>query len=360
MANHDIGAIIDDRIGEVRFEALDLSFGEIASLHEQRELVIDPDYQRLFRWSEDQRSRLIESVLLRLPLPQIFLIENDNGVLELIDGLQRVSSVLQFFDSKIIDLEPLRLDGCDLIPQLNGLVFTDLSLSVRLALKRTPIRAVIIKKQSKGFLKYEMFKRLNTGGSVLSSQEIRNCSLRMLDGGADFYSELQTFARYDSFSRAISTLSDADRDQKIDEELVVRYLALKNGRHLFKGSVRDWLDKYLEDILVSSTPFSWNDERAIFQSLFDFIHDIFGSVAFVKYRDGRPIGALAPAYFEAISMGFLERFEVAHEKDSENLRDSVIQMLESDEFRSQTGPGANSRPKLDRRIELITEAIDAA
>ena len=181
----DISHVIDERIGEVRFEALDLSFGEIASLHEQRELVIDPDYQRLFRWSEDQRSRLIESVLLRLPLPQIFLIENNDGVLELIDGLQRISSVLQFIDSKLIDLSPLELDGCDIIPQLNGLKFSDLSLSVRLSLKRTPIRSVIIKKQSQGFLKYEMFKRLNTGGSILSSQEIRNCSLRMLEGGGE-------------------------------------------------------------------------------------------------------------------------------------------------------------------------------
>lgn len=351
--------VIDEKIGEVRFDGLDLSFGEIASLHQQKELVIDPDYQRLFRWSEDQRSRLIESVILRLPLPQIFLIENKDGVLELIDGLQRISSVLQFLDSSLIGLEPLRLDGCDIISDLNGLVFEDLSLSVRLMLKRTPIRAIIIKKQSKGFLKYEMFKRLNTGGSILSSQEIRNCSFRMLEGGAAFYSKLQALAKIPSFQLATSALSESDRDQKGDEELVVRYLALKNGRQFFRGSVRDWLDKYLESILVEDGHFDWDSEGSQFKLLFDYVAENFESAAFVKYRDGKPIGALAPAYFEAVTMGIMENFDTLGAKDPASIRKAVVNALETEDFRSQTGPGANSRPKLGRRIEIISEVVKA-
>ena len=102
----DVSAKIDERVGEVRTEALDISFGELVNLHTNRELVIQPDYQRLFRWSSEQKSRLIESILLELPIPQIFVIENENGVLELIDGLQRVSSVIQF-------VAPEKLDCCD-------------------------------------------------------------------------------------------------------------------------------------------------------------------------------------------------------------------------------------------------------
>src|SRR5438270_3480705 len=110
---------IDRRIGEVRTETLDLSYGEIANLYSNQELVIQPDYQRLFRWSLEQRSRIIESILLELPIPQIFVIENENGVIELIDGLQRVSSVIQFIDASLLELDPLVLAGCDLIPELN-------------------------------------------------------------------------------------------------------------------------------------------------------------------------------------------------------------------------------------------------
>jgi hypothetical protein len=350
---------IDSRVGEVRFEALDISFGELSSLHQNKEIIIDPEYQRLFRWTNDQRSRLIESVLLGLPLPQIFLVENQNGILELIDGLQRVSSVLQFLDCRLLNLDKLILSGCDVISSLNGLIFDDLSLSLRLRLKRSPIRAVIIKKQSKGFLKYEMFKRLNTGGSALSAQEVRNCSLRMIDGGSTFYSWLQTLADNVEFSNSISALSDADREQKADEELIVRYLALKNYRDGFKGSVRDWLDNYLEQVMLGKLQLDIVTERRDFETVFKFIWDTFEADGFVKYRQGRPIGALAPAFFEAVTMGVFNNIANLGPLDKKLVKNNVAATLESDEFKKQTGPGANSRPKLDERIRLVTDAIKA-
>lgn len=350
---------IDSRVGEVRFDAVDFSFGEIASLHRQKEIVIDPEYQRLFRWSNDQRSRLIESVLLGLPLPQIFLIENQDGVLELIDGLQRVSSVLQFLEHDLMGLEPLVLSGCDVIPALNGLSLDDLNLSLRLRLKRSPVRAVIIRKQSKGFLKYEMFKRLNTGGSALSAQEVRNCSLRMIEGGAEFYGWLQQLAAKPSFQETTSTLSETDRDQKADEELVVRYLALKNARDEFKGSVRDWLDSFLEQVLLGEREIDRGAEEQDFDRVFGFLQVTLGEGAFVKYRENRPIGALAPAFFEAVTMGAWENRDKLAELKPDSVRKTVIETLQSAQFRAQTGPGANSRPKLEERIRLIAEAVRA-
>src|SRR6185369_5990798 len=98
---------------------LDLSYGEIVNLHANKELIIQPEYQRLFRWSPEQKSRLIESILIELPIPQIFVIENADGVYELIDGLQRISSVLQFVDPTAIGLDGFALEGCDIIPDLN-------------------------------------------------------------------------------------------------------------------------------------------------------------------------------------------------------------------------------------------------
>jgi uncharacterized protein with ParB-like and HNH nuclease domain len=128
---------------EIRTEAVDFSFGELLNLHRDGEVIIQPEYQRLFRWSNEQRSRLIESILLRLPIPPIFLIEDDNGVLELIDGLQRTSSVLQFLDHTAINQDELLLEGCDILKEINGMKFGNFSTSIHLGLKRTPIRAVI-------------------------------------------------------------------------------------------------------------------------------------------------------------------------------------------------------------------------
>ena len=102
----DVTDAIDKKIGEVRIKQLDISFGELMSLHEQKESIISPEYQRLFRWSNEQRSRLIESILVELPIPQFFVVENDDGRLELVDGLQRISSVFHFVDSSVLNFEP--------------------------------------------------------------------------------------------------------------------------------------------------------------------------------------------------------------------------------------------------------------
>ena len=280
MMMESIDERIDAKIGEVRTESIDLSFGEIISLYSQNELIIQPEYQRLFRWSNQQKSRLIESILLELPIPQIFTIENSDGVLELIDGLQRLSSVIQFIDANVLNftdidgekLKSLKLEGCDQISELNNLTFEDLSLRLKLRIKRSSVRTVIIKRQSNSFLRYEMFKRLNTGGSILAPQEIRNCSSRMFgEPGIKFYRFLQERSSYSNFKTCIDTLSQSEKEQKGDEELVLRFFAAKNAQDLFRGSVRDWLDTYMENILFGEIQFDYSTETQDFNRLFDYL-----------------------------------------------------------------------------------------
>ncbi|MCL1532388.1 DUF262 domain-containing protein [Xanthomonas nasturtii] len=347
---------IDSKIGEVRTDSVDFSVGEIASLHSERELIIQPEYQRLFRWSLEQKSRLIESLLLELPIPQIFVIENQDGVFELIDGLQRVSSVLQFMQPKSLGLEPFKLSGCDVIKSLNGSSYTDLPMSLRLRLKRSALKTVVIKRQSKSFLRYEMFKRLNTGGSELAPQEIRNCSVRMLgENGVQFYTMLMDLAADNNFSATISTLSSADLEQKANEELVLRFFAAKNYRKMFRGSVRDWLDDYMESILLGFEDFNTEEQSKEFIATFKIIREIFGETAFVKFRGGTPIGGLAPAYFEAIAIGTYEAYSNNLIDMKIKYKDKIVETVQSKEFREVTGPGANSKSKLETRIRLINE-----
>jgi hypothetical protein len=358
MAMTDLGKVIDQRIGEVRTEALDISFGEIVSLHQNDELIIAPEYQRLFRWSAEQQSRLIESILLELPIPQLFVVENTDGVLELIDGLQRVSSVIHFIQPDVLNLSPLSLMGCELIKELNGISFDQLPLSLRLRLKRSSVRVIVIKRQSTAFLRYEMFKRLNTGGSLLAPQEIRNCTARMVgEGGVVFYKYLQDLAMHEAFRLCTEPLSPVDREQKADEELVLRFFALKNGQNLFRGSVRDWLDDYMESILLEGQPFDYAEEAAVFDSVFNFLANTTGAASFVRYRGDQPIGALAPAYFEAVSMGVYRGLSEISDADPEAIRAAIRETVQAVDFREATGPGANSKQKLEARIRLIHEAL---
>lgn len=357
MVDMDIEKQIEERIGEVRTDTLDLSIGEIVNLHENKELIIQPEYQRLFRWSRAQRSRLVESVVLELPIPQIFLIENTDSVLELIDGLQRVSSLIQFINSSAIALDPLVLEDCDVIHALNGQSFSDLPLSLRLRLKRSTLRCILIRKQSKSFLRYEMFKRLNTGGSILASQEIRNCSARMLgESGTAFYVFLQKLAGNKNFQNCIEPLSQSDLDQKADEELVLRFFAAKNSESSFRGSVRDWLDSYMEKVLLGNISFDFAIEEHEFVRLFDYLARVIGRGAFVRYRDDEPIGALAPAYFEAVTMGIYRVLPNIQLKPDNEIAAAIVATVQTENFKNATGPGANSKEKLASRIGLISNA----
>lgn len=355
----DLEETIDEKIGEVRLDSLDFSFGELMSLYSTDEFTISPDFQRYFRWSNGQRSRLIESILLELPIPQIFVIENQDGVYELIDGLQRISSVVNFVQHDLLNLEePLRLEGCDLIPSLNGILFADLPLALRLRIKRSKVRTVVIKRQSSRLLRYEMFKRLNTGGSALSEQEIRNCTARMVGKrGSTFYEFLRNRAATDAFQICTSTLPDAVRDKRGDEELILRFLALKCGKELFRGNVRDWLDGFMEEVILGKRPFNYTKEAEVFNRLFEYLKDVMGEGAFVRYRNGSPIGGLAPAYFEAVTLGVQNVFNELQGVGRKDVRSKLIETVESTEFRQFVGSGSNALHKFNGRINSIESAL---
>lgn len=345
-------------LSDVRIKAFDITFGELTNLYKDKELIIDPDYQRLFRWTTDQRSRLVESILLGLPIPQIFTIETEDGPLELIDGLQRVSSILHFLDHELLEMEPLRLSGCDLLAQLNGKTASDLSTYDRLKVKRTPIRTVVIERSGNPILRYEMFKRLNTGGSSLSAQEIRNCTARMVGiSGKEFYDFLLECAANEDFSATTDTLPQTDVESRGREELALRFFAAKNSRDTYKGNVRDWLDGYLDAVILGKTQFDFAVEREQFQDVYAVLNSKFGSAAFVRFRDDRPIGALAPAYFEAVSIAAVNKLEKLRSAAPETALAMLAASVNSEEFRRFTGPGANSLEKLNRRIALIENAF---
>lgn len=343
---------------EIRTTAVDFSFGELLNLHNDREIIIRPEYQRLFRWTTEQRSRLIESIILGLPIPPIFLVEDSHGILELIDGLQRTSSVLQFLDHSAINEPELVLAGCDILPELNGLRFQDIPLAVRLKVKRSPIRATIINKTGDAFVKYEMFKRLNTGGALLSAQEIRNCSSRMVNGGDKLYDAIQEMAKHRTFAKAISRLPASFKERRGDEELVLRFFAATIYRGEYSGNIEEWLNGLMEDILFERIPFNLAERRRHFASVFDLISEKVGDKGFTRFNEsGDPTGRLAPAYFEATVCAFSNNLDVIRHWDPEEVEERLKSAFSDKDFLAATGPGANTIPKLNLRIEVVSRHL---
>jgi hypothetical protein len=166
---------------QVRTDAYSMSIGEIVTMYDSGELIVDPAFQRLFRWDNDQKSKLIESLLLGIPLPSIFVFERKDGTWELIDGLQRISTILEFMGRlKGSDGEKRRpsiLEATKYLPSLHNVVWeksdqidepptkdqSNLSRDLQLAIRRARLGVEILKRPSDDQTKFDLFQRLNAG-----------------------------------------------------------------------------------------------------------------------------------------------------------------------------------------------------
>jgi hypothetical protein len=371
----DIGAeLIDAIAGSVKrasTKSLDISFNELHDMSANGELNIKPDYQRLFRWSEGQRSRFIESLILEMPVPPIFVIEEAEGRYQLIDGLQRISSYLHLrgaldaphFDPPIKIGDHLKLVDCDIVEKLNGLHFSDLPASLQIRLKRAFIRMEVIRKETDQHFKYHMFKRLNTGGEELSEQQIRNCAIRMLSD--EFPDFLVAMSKNQHFAACTEALTQTRVLEAVDQELVLRFFALKNRRERFKHEVSDFLTDYMEHIADPTHPetFDYKIETAVFNKTFACLERALADKAFAfRNKAGTDLAAGFSIYhFEAITIGLQKVIAKLNPEDAVamNTLGGALKKAKLDPafVKLTIGGGKNSPGPLNARITFVEDVL---
>jgi hypothetical protein len=238
---------VEDNRKNIRHDALTYSVSELVNMHRDEEILIRPDFQRLFRWTRVQQTSFIESLLLEIPIPPLFFFERNDGKWELLDGLQRISTIIKFIGSNHdVPLEykgeehndddwheehqndldvPLRLISGEYLSQLDGMTYIRLPTPLQLNLKRARLSVYVLKRETHEIYKYEVFKRLNRGGSYLEEQEIRNCSIRLLSN--EFPDFLQKVATYEIFRSVLGLSGELLRNGYI-EELALRFFAMKD------------------------------------------------------------------------------------------------------------------------------------
>lgn len=363
----DLIDIVSKRTKSARTRSLDISLNELLDMKEKDELIIDPAYQRLFRWSEGSQSRFIESLLLELPIPPIFVIEREVGIYELVDGLQRLSSYMHFIgvhgDCKNDDgsLNKLKLTDCDIIKELNGLTYDDLPYALKVRLRRNFIRVEVIRSENDPVLRYHMFKRFNTGGERLSEQEVRNCTIRILDDKfIDFVSEM---SKNTNFAECISNLPDEKIKQKYDEELVLRFFAFKNYRNKYTHDVEDFLTDYMEAIAKKREDFIYDKEREIFNKTFAVLNGCLGEFAFSGVNKQKKfISRFLSLHYECFTLGiqeYLGNIDTINITQMKKLREGLIKIKGDEEFhRLTTGGGKNYSKMLEERIEFIKSQVE--
>lgn len=374
MSKNDLIAVISSTLRRANTTSLDISFNELLDMSESGELNISPDYQRLFRWTEGQRSRFIESLLLEMPVPPIYVIEQEENTYQLIDGLQRISSYLHLrgklraphLDPSVTLGDMLLLSDCDIVKELNGLTFNDLPTALQIRLKRAFIRMEVIKKETDHHFKYHMFKRLNTGGEILSPQQVRNATIRML--GAKFPEFIIRMAENSAFKDTMAYLTQERRLSAFDQELVVRFFALKNNLSGFKHDVSEYLTEYMESVADpdKKAEFFYEPEQICFEKTFDVLNRALGELAFAFANKAKSdlSGGFSTYHYEAITIGLqsiIDKIDPTDEIAITKIAKTLREVKLNQQFITiTTGGGKNSPGLLKKRIGFVSEALENA
>lgn len=221
---------IDSAKRSVATDSVQMTIGEVANMYANSELNILPDFQRLFRWEPGRKSNFVESILIGIPIPPAFVFEREDGTRELIDGLQRISTVLEFMGVlKNPDSGKFQrsvLFGTKYLPSLERTVWerqadeeTALDKSLQLFFRRSRMDFQILKHPSNPKTKFDLFQRLNRGGAVANDQEVRTCS--MVLANPEFTKRLRQFADSKSF-KTVFRISDEQSRRQDDLEYAVR------------------------------------------------------------------------------------------------------------------------------------------
>lgn len=306
---------IKERSKNIQADSYSISIGEIISMYNDEDLDIHPEFQRFYRWTDYQKTRLIESFLLNIPVPPIFVSQRDDGVWDVVDGLQRLSTIFQFVgkykDENGVTAAPLVLKGTKMLPSLEGKKYQDdndeansFTDAERRYLKRAKISLNILLKNSDASSKYELFQRLNTGGTTLTDQEVRNCLMVMTD--RDKFNIIQNLSNDEHFKGTLR-INGKMYSERYDMELVTRFICL---RQECVDNIRNASDfgEYLNERILSlfeNENINWAEEERIFRRTFEQLDNAMSDNVFCKYYSDldRFKGGLSVGAFEIIAIG---------------------------------------------------------
>jgi len=366
--SEDIVGLVDEiqtARKKVVTDGYEMSLGEIINLYKDKELVIDPIFQRLYRWEDERKTRFVESLILGIPVPPIFVYQDESGVWELIDGLQRISTVLQLTGDLDGDYGPLVLNGTRFLPSLDGKRWTEtasnggdgIGQTLQIEIKRARMRVEILKAESDVSAKFELFQRLNTGGAILTPQEVRNCIAVSLN--RDFHRWLMERANDEAFVEATSQTQSA-LDSQAGVELALRFIAFRTVPYKTGMDVHEYLDDALIK-LATETDVNLTTETKVFSKTFGFLRDALGKNAFKRWNGKAFAGSFLMSNFEVMATGVAHNVEAlgALELGSRNkfIRKVAKELTRNVTFTQYSGAGVRGSTRLAHLLPIAADVL---
>lgn len=341
----------DDIDVGTRSMTIDLLLSRIRS----KAIDLEPDFQRRRGiWTERQQSRLIESLLLRIPLPTLYAAEDEEEDWAIVDGIQRLTTITRFIDPEAIDETPLRLTGMEYLGEaFNGKLFDELPARLKRRLRETELVVHVIRHGTPQEVKFNIFARINTGGMPLSAQELRHA---LIPGKAREY--LGRLAGLEAFKEA-TTYSIRD-ERMADREMVLRFLAFSMTR---PEEFRAYdFDRFLGDAMRQINRLDGANLESLehgFVRAMNSAREIFGQDAFRKrYRDTDGRFPINKALFETVAVSLANLSESEREQcifHRDEVRRRMMEAMQDREFDSAISQGTGDIGKVRKRFETVSK-----
>lgn len=315
--------LVAERAREVNTSNITYSVRELTTMYLDGDIDVQPEFQRVYRWSDQQKSALIESMLLGIPVPSIFVAQKEDHTWDVVDGVQRLSTIISFKEAALkpsrnsmeeggegegaergnTGLEPFKLSKMEYLEELNGFGWSDLPRPLQRAIDQSPLEIIQIGSASSTDAKYNLFLRLNSG-SMLSSQELRNCMLVMLN--RDMFKAMKKLSSSADFS-ALAQVSKKKKSESFLDELTLRYFMQLDFNGDSSSLKIDFGEALTNWAKLSASEGNRLDEDAIrnFGEVMALVREVGGDSALRRYdRDtGGRRGTFSNAAFEFVMSG---------------------------------------------------------
>jgi len=320
-------------------------------------IKLNPEYQRRHRWTNDNSSRLIESLILNIPVPFIYIsqdidvdeeVDEDVSRYSVIDGQQRLTAIHDFFKGKY------ELTHLEVLEELNGCFYKDLPPFLIRRLEERSIRCLRIDSTVDQQVKYDIFERLNSGSVKLEAQELRNATCR-----GPFKKLIKHLAKNEIFKKLAILKEDSSRVKKMeDEELVLRYFALtyEEGYKDYKGGFKKFLTSKMVQFnkLDDNSLANFKDE---FEAVMSKIEDEFVETPFAKYRNIDDKLELMSAFNISVFDAIVSLYKTALIKGVDTKAILIQDLFKDQEFFLSCEGSTNDVKKIQTRIEKAIELI---
>jgi hypothetical protein len=340
-----LGNELSEQRRTVSFDVYDLAVKQLVDFVGDGTIDIAPDYQRQFVWGPERQSQFVESVFIGIPIPSLFMATNTDSTWEVIDGVQRLSTLIHFCGDdkqrqKLRLRSGLALEGLEKLCHFNGYTFSGLPQSLRTAFHLRPIRITVLNDKSDMKVRFDLFERLNAGGVLLQPQEIWNCVYR-----GPFNDLLKELADSDSL-RTVLRIKKGSENNGTREEMVLRFFAYLDRYKKFEHSVKDFLNDYMQDMNYHK---SLSYHREIFTKSFRFLAS---ELPDGVVRGGRT--SVTPVnLFEAITVGTA----LVLRGGDQPKRRVLKSLLDDEGLRSLTTGATNSRKMVAGRIQFVANRL---